>query len=957
MKRDFPLLTLILLFLVPSTAAAQNAILKGRIIDSTSQKPLAGVELKLTRLIDTMDVRAGGNQDDGSFEFTNLRFAAYRLEATYVGHVKLVRIIQIDVPVLDAGDLRMSEGVIPLGEVVVTSRMPTVEQVGDTTVYNARVFKTDPDAAAEDLVAKMPGIIVDNNGVKAEGEDVQQILVDGRPFFGSDPLLALRNLPAEVIEKVQVYDKMSDQAEFTGFDDGQSVKTINIITRPDRRNTQFGKIFGGYGEDSRYAGGGNLNLFAGDRRVSLIGLSNNVNQQNFSMQDILGVIGNGRPSGGFGGGGGGFRGGGFGGGSGRGGMRSGPPGGRMMSAVAVPFAGGNPGNFLVGQQSGLSTVNSFGTNYTDSWGQDLSVSGSYFLNLTDNENPQTLSRQYVLSADSNSYYRENSNAENKNYNHRLNFRVQYELDSLNSFILTPSLNLQSNRSSSSLNGINSLSETSLLSQTDNNSGATTDGYTLTSHIVYRHKFEIPGRTLSIDLGVNANRRNRTNDLQSLISYFSVPAGLSDTVQQQAGGLSHGSSISSRLVYTEPLSVSSMVEVHYNPTITKNSAQTSTYSFDPATGQYSLLDTRLSNTADNTYTTQNAGVGYRLRSSGLNLIMDVAYQISSLRNDQSFPFTRTIGKTFYNVLPSAMLSYVFGSRSNLRVFYRTSTNPPSISQLQDVVDNSNPLLLTTGNPNLKQAYSHMLMARYSAVNVREARNYFVMFSVGYTQDYIGNSTLIAQQDSLLSKGVRLTQGTQLTKPVNLDGNWNARSFFTYGFPLDLIKSNLNLNTGLSYTRTPGLINSVQNASNSYAVSQGLVVGSNISEGVDFTLSYTANYNIVKNTLQPDLNNNYFSHTGSFRFNWIFWEGVVFRNDLSNILYNGLTGGYDQNYILWNAAIGKKFFQNDRGEIRLSVNDILRQNKSVSRTVSDTYVEDTQNKVLGRYVMLTFTYTIR
>jgi hypothetical protein len=957
MKKVFLFLTPLLLLLTPVVATAQSAILKGTIVDSISHKPLAGVELKLTRLTDTLDVRGALSQDDGSFQFLTLRLTSYRLEASYVGHVKLVRIIRLDRTIVNAGELLMSEGVIPLGEVVVTSRMPTVEQVGDTTVYNARVFKTNPDAAAEDLVAKMPGIIVDNNGVKAEGEDVQQILVDGKPFFGSDPLLALRNLPADVIEKVQVYDKMSDQAEFTGFDDGQSVKTINFITRPDRRNTQFGKIYGGYGDDSRYAGGGNMNLFAGDRRLSIIGLSNNVNQQNFSMQDILGVIGNTRQSGGFGGGGGGFRGGGFGGGSGRGGMRSGPPGGRMMSAVAVPFAGGNAGNFLVGQQSGLSTVNSIGSNYTDSWGKDLSVSGSYFFNLADNENPETLNRQYVLSADSNTYYRENSNAGSKNYNHRINFRVQYALDSLNSFIVTPSLNLQTNRSSSALNGANSLSQTSLLSQTENNSGASTDGYTLTSHAVYRHKFEIPGRTLSIDLGVNANDRNRTNDLQSLVSYFSVPAGLSDTVQQQATGLSHGASISSRLVYTEPLSVNSMAEVHYNPTFTKNTAQTSTYSFDPATGEYSLLDTRLSNTADNTYTTQNAGVGYRLRSTGLNLIMDVAYQVSSLRNDQSFPFTRTIEKTFYNILPTAMLTYAFADRSNLRVFYRTSTNPPSISQLQDVVDNSNPLLLTSGNPNLKQAFSHTLMARYSAVNIREARNYFVMLSVGYTQDYIGNSTLIAQSDSVLTKGVRLTQGTQLTKPVNLDGNWNTRSFFTYGFPFDLIKSNLNLNTSLSYVRTPGLINGVQNASNSYAVSQGLVVGSNISENVDFTLSYTANYNIVKNTLQPELNNNYFNHTGSLRFNWIFGDGIVFRNDLSNILYSGLTGGYDQNYVLWNAALGKKFFQNDRGEIQLSVNDILRQNKSVSRTVTDTYVEDTQNKVLSRYVMLTFTYTVR
>jgi hypothetical protein len=230
----------------------------------------------------------------------------------------------------------------------------------------------------------------------------------------------------------------------------------------------------------------------------------------------------------------------------------------------------------------------------------------------------------------------------------------------------------------------------------------------------------------------------------------------------------------------------------------------------------------------------------------------------------------------------MLSYGLANRSSLRVFYRTSTSPPSFSQLQDVVDNSNPLLLTSGNPNLKQAYSHTLMTLYSAVNIRGARNYSIMFSIGYTQDYIGNSTLIAQEDSLLSKGVRLTKGTQLTKPANLNGNWNARSFLTYGFPFDLVKSNLNLNTSLSYVRTPGLTNGVQNASNSCAVSQGLVVGSNVSEDVDFTLSYTANYKIVKNTLRPELSNNYFNHTGSFLIRLDLLAGSVAERSLEHFV---------------------------------------------------------------------------
>jgi hypothetical protein len=284
MNRFHPVLIIILLaILLPATASTQNAVVNGRVVDGMMKSPLKGVHVKLTNESDTTEVYIETTDASGAFSFTSIRRQTWRLEATIVGFVGLKRMIVIDGPLLTLGDLPMTVRLIPLGEIVVQRNPPPTVQKADTTEFNARAFKTHPDATTEELLAKMPGITVDNSGtVSAQGEQVQQILVDGKPFFGNDPTLAIRNLPADAIEKIQVFDKMSDQAEFTGFDDGQAVKTINIITRLEKRNQGFGKLTGGYGDDSRYLTGGDLNLFSGGTRLSLIGLSNNVNQQNFS---------------------------------------------------------------------------------------------------------------------------------------------------------------------------------------------------------------------------------------------------------------------------------------------------------------------------------------------------------------------------------------------------------------------------------------------------------------------------------------------------------------------------------------------------------------------------------------------------------------------------------------------------------------------------------------------------
>ncbi len=935
-------LNVLFIFLLPALAWAQTGHIRGTIVDRKSHQPLVGTHVKLINFADSTQTFLTTTSSDGRFAFERVVRGSYVLEASHVGYAKLSRVISANGNGVEVGELALVENIIPLGEVVSQAKTPTAVQKADTTEFNARAFKINPDAVAEDLVAKMPGITVENGTVKSRGEDVQRVLVDGKPFFGNDPTLALRNLPAETIEKIQVFDKLSDQAEFTGFDDGQSQRTMNIVTRPDRRNGQFGKTYAGIGNGGRYIAGGNLNSFSGGTRLSIIGLSNNVNQQNFSTQDIIGAVGGGNQRGGF------FGGGGFGGrrGSGQGGGGFG--GGRD---------GGAMNNFLVGQQSGITSTNSIGANYSDTWGQDFSITNSYFFNRTNNENDQNLQRQYLGASDSTTLYREQSGGENKNYNHRVDTRIEYTIDSSNSIIFQPQLYFQNNRSSSSLKGKNSLLNAQVLNQAQNDSRGNSSGNTLTGRLTLRHKFAEQGRTLSLELNGSTNKKSGTSTLTSLAEYFQSPANANDTLNQHSTSLTEGNSLSARFVYTEPIAENTQVQFTYNPSRTKSTADNRRFSFNTTNQLYTDLDPTLSNTYNNVYVTHNGSIGYRMRETGFNIMADVAVQSATLTGEQMYPFTSSVRKTFFNVLPSATINYSYSDQSNLRVSYRTSTRAPSINQLQNVVENSNPLLLSTGNPTLKQSFSHSLMSRYSITSAERSQSTFLLLALTYTGDYIATASLAAARDTIGIGGVPLSRGTQLSYPTNLDGYWNMRTFFTHGFPLEFVASNLNLNAGYTYARTPGLVNNVRNVSNSSALSGGLVLSSNISEEFDFTLSYNGTYNIARNSLQTTLNNTYFSHTASLRLNLTSTDGLVFRNEIFNSLYSGLGTGYNQNYVLWNMSIAQKMFESKRGELKFGVTDLLDQNTSVNRNVTETYVEDLQNQVLGRYFLLQFTYTVR
>ncbi|MEO9004115.1 MAG: TonB-dependent receptor [Ginsengibacter sp.] len=914
------------IFGIASTFSMNAQSVSGTVTDASSGSPVSNATVKIQLVDSSSSPYLTVSDSKGNFIFNNVLNGSYNVSITSIGYAALQRKVTIAGKSVNLGNMEIGKSAETLSTVVV-SGVAAVRQKNDTLEYAASMYKVNPDATSEDLIKKMPGVTVDKSGtVTAQGESVKKVTVDGRDFFGDDATATLRNLPAEVIDKIQVFDKLSDQAQLTGFDDGNTTKSINIVTKKDMRTGNFGRIYGGYGTDGRYSTGGNVSFFNNARRISLVGLVNNVNQQNFSSQDLLGVSSAGNRGGGGRRGGGGY--------------------------------GGGAGNFTVGPQNGIANTNAFGVNYSDAWGKKIDVTGSYFFNNSNTNNNQSINQQNFITADSSQYYDENTISHNENYNNRVNLRLNYKIDSNNTILVTSNLNFQKNSSVNFVNGINYLDEAkqAILSKTENDLNSNTKGNSLNNQVLFRHAFTKKGRGISLGINQSYSNRNGQNYLNADNSY-SKSIVQKDTVNQLSDQKSYSNQYRISLEYTEPITPKTQMQVNYSPSFQTSKADQETSNFDNGSSKYSILDTSLSNKFNNTYNTQNTGITFRHGDRNNMISAGVSYQYSELKSSQVFPKASQIDNSYSNFLANVFTRFKLSSKSSLRVIYRGSVSPPSVTQLQNVINNSNQFFYTTGNPNLQQQYSNYLITRYTFTNTAKSQSFFANLFLQNVNNYVTNATYTATKDSLLTNTVTLFKGSQLSKPVNMNGYINARSFFTFGLPLHFIKSNLNWNAGVGYVKQPGLINNVENISNSYNYNLGAVLSSNISEYIDFNLSYSANINNVKNTLQPKLNNNYFTQSIGINANLLTKKGMFLQNDLSNESYKGLTDGFNQDYWLWNMAIGQKFLKDQKGELKLSVFDLLNQNKSITRNVTESYVQDQINDVLKQYFMLTFTYKLR
>ena len=941
-----------LLTLCAAAVFAQRGSVTATVVNADTGESVAGAVLIVSPVKTPEKQQGFTSAFKGAVSMPSLAYGEYKLSVSFIGYNNLDTTFRVSAPKLNLGVLKLKPGV-QIETVVKEAKALRTSQKGDTVSYNAGAFKVVADADVEGLLKKMPGITVTDGTVEAQGETVKKIFVDGKEFFGEDVTTAIKSLPAEAVDRVEVYNKLSDAAEFSGMDDGEGYKALNIVTRPGMRQGQFGKLYAGFGYDAdtetedkfKYIAGGNANIFSGDSRISLIGLFNNVNQQNFSFEDILGVSG-----------------------SGGGGRR------------------GSVGQYMMRPQSGVATVNAIGINYSDSWGKrdQVTFQGSYFFNNTNTENRSTVEKWYEAPMRLDTLMT-NGYSDTKGYNHRFNARLEWKISENQNLMIRPRFSYQSNDPWSRTTGWQYGAPAdggSGYSRTDNFSDALRHGYNVGTSAVYRAKLGKNGRTITLDgsFSYSDNTNNSNSWSNILATQPDRPAvdpvtGVWDpanyTELRYLRNLAPSSSYSLRgsFTYTEPVAKYAQLSFQYRASYNSQERDKRSYITGDDFSTAGLTpDRSLSNSYESGYLTQSVGPGFRFSKERNTFIANVYYQRSALDGQIVRDDAEKIKHAYNNVTYFMMGQLNINRENSLRLFISSYTDSPSITDLQSVYDVSDAQNITHGNPNLKPTYSHRVNFHYTNSNVEKGRTFMWMFSMNTTLDYTA-SHLVQRPGEIIIDGESYSPNFYSTT-TNLDGYWQLRTHLSYGLPIGFLKSNFNVMAGVIYTKTPSMLGGTvdsatgmitggeRNDTKNMGYDFRAVLGSNISENVDFTLSWNGTYNEATNSLNSDNSKNrYFNHTAQGNLKVVFPLGFTFTASAAYSQYIGFTNDYSEDYLLCNAWLGKKVFRNKRGEVMIGVNDLLNQNRAFSRTTGSGYTQNSTNSVIGRYYMVQFTYNLR
>ncbi len=916
------ILLLLISFLFYQCATAQkNGIVKGVAFDTLSKRPVAAATVSLLDKKDSSLVSFSMTDDAGRFEFKDIHNGTYRLLITHVNFHNNNKVFSIsdDNKIADLGNIVMTDKSKMLDEVIVQSEAPPVTLINDTVQYNAGSFKTAPNANVEQLLKKLPGVKVDKDGtIKAQGEKVNRVLVDGKEFFGSDPKIATKNLPADAVDKVQVYDRQSDQAQLTGFEDGNYEKTINLKLKKDKKKGLFGKVNAGGGTNERYEGKLNVNSFKGARQVSALAMGNNTNAEGFSFMDILNFTGEL--------------------------ARMQKNGG---SDININFSDNDAAAFGLGgsRNDGIKTAWGGGVNYNNIIGTKTDLQSNYFHNRYNPNIESHIQRQYFL-PDSSYYYDQNSFANNLSNNHRLNLNALYQIDSLNSIRITPSFSYQKTNNGSqtdyrTLNGSKVLTNEGYSSNHTNN-----EGFNFRNDLIYRRKLNRPGRTLSFSLNTGLNQSKGNGSLSSVNSFYNAGLLLSrDTINQLNNTNADLRGYTAKIIYTEPVFKRSLLEFSIGKSKTKNTANKTTYDYNNVNGKHDKFNDLLSNDFENEYGYTTAGIRMRTKRKKYNYSFGATWQQAALDGKVIAGIKdSTMSKDFGNILPNARFQYNFSKFKNVSFNYAASTNQPDMLQLQPVPDNTDPLNIKVGNPDLKQEYIHRVQANLQLVNPYKNRNLFLFFALQSTHNKIVNA------DSIDSLGIKST------RPVNVNGVYNINSSISHGIPVKFLKGSMEVSSNFNYYKGRQFINTIPNNIKALSVGPELRFDLNPHSRLNISLSAALNYNNTKYSLQPALNTKYTSQEYNSTIDWEMPKGFFFSTDFSYTINSQRAAGFNNKIPLWNASLSKQVLKFNRGEIKLSAVDLLKSNVGINRSSNQNYIEDSRIKTLRQYFLLSFTYSL-
>ncbi len=893
---------------------AQNLTIQGSLKDSIAGRALNSATVSLVYANDSSLVSFSRTNEAGLFNFKNVSPGSYLISVSYVGYIpKWVPVITGTEKTVDMGLIYMND-VNTMSTVTVTARRPPVVINGDSVEFNSENFKTAPNAVVEDLLKKMPGMEVDKSGgITVNGKKVTKVFVNGKEFFTGDPMMATKNLPADAVDKIQVYDRKSDQAMFTGIDDGSEETAINLKLKKDRNKSTFGKLNAGTGTPSVFDAQGNVNVINNEEQFSAIGGANNTNRQNFSGRNIVNFSG---------------------GGGGRPGAGAG---------VTVNLSGGSGETDANAQ--GIAETYSIGGNYSNlfnskktEFNANLSISDVERNNISSSFT-QNLTPGNAFNRISNS----NSIAGNKQQN--FGSTIDHKVSDNFSFRFTPSLGLQQTTNYSEDSTQTYLTNGNLLNSNSTIASSASDAVNAASTLLLRKKFAKKGRTISSTITQSFNRSNSTgNQFTEQLSYINNTLTNDSILDQQNTRKGENSSYSANLIYTEPLGKKSLLE--FNTYLSKSIGSSSRRIFDrnDATDNYDLLNTRLTNEFNSEYTYSGGGMSYRSNQKKYNFSTGVSLQKAVLDGENISAKTK-LSQSFQDILPNATFRYNFSQTKNFNVDYRTSTNQPSITQLQPVLDQSNINRQSIGNPDLKRSYVHNVNIRFFSSKILAGKSFFSTLNASTTNNSIVN------YDSVLPNR------TILTRPVNVNGAYRINGSMNYGFGIKKLKSRLSfglnagLNNNISYAN--GILNTIVTKSTGPSMSYTYIV----DDVIDINLTARYSFSQTSNEVNPTLNTNFLTKVfGADMTNYLPLN-IVLNQSFNYAINTGRAEGFNTAIPIWNASFSKFFLKNKRAEIKMSAFDLLNKNIGINRNVSQNQIVDRSYNVISQYFMLTFTYSLQ
>jgi len=921
MKAGRFLLTVVLIFITVSVSAQRKKVdIKGTVVEQDTGIPVEQATVRLLSVKDSTFIGGVASEKNGSFILKSIQAGNYLLHITYIGFEPLYQPLQItgNTNPVNLGKLTLSDGAIALGEAVVVGKAPEVTVRNDTIEYNADSYKVTEGSMLEDLLKKMPGVEVDEEGkVTVNGKEIKKVLVDGKEFFTDDPKLASKNLPSNMVDKIQVLDRLSEMARLTGFDDGDEETVINLTIKPGMKEGWVGNAFAGYGSDERYEGNMMINRMYNNDRYTLLGGFNNTNNMGFS--DTGGTMFQGM------GGGRGNRGGG----------------------------GGGGGSWGAG--NGITKSGNLGFDFNKEFSKKLTLSGNARFTHSDNDAHSKISQENIKQEAM--FEKGESFRNTKNNNVGANFRLEWKPDDKTTLLFRPNFSYSKNEQY-----LNNHSEEfdvnmdtiSIENQISSYKG---EGYNLDGRLEFSRRLNENGRILSASLsgGVNDRFQNGKNDVETFYSQ-QEDEFRDEKIRNDISGYNYRAYLS----WVEPIGRNNFVQLTYNFNQQQQKSLKNVYVPDiNNNNEYTLIDSVQTQNFKNDFFNQRVSLSFKSIREKFNYTIgfNADPSKSTSKNFIGDSILSTVKQKVVNFSPTAQFRYYFSKQSNLRIDYNGRTTQPSVDQLQNVPDYSNPKNVVIGNPDLKPKYSNNLFVTYQTFKPESQFALRSMLTGGYTVNDIVEY-VINDNDG---------RGKRTTTYKNVNGNYNASAMVMMNSPLKNRKFTFNSMTRVTYSKTNAFIGdkTTDNGGNEIIVdtknrNTNLFVMERA--GLDFRSTYldigangSIQYRQARNSAERDDNNqDVFNYTLGGRTTIYLPANFKIESDINWSTNSGYKDGFDLNEVLWNASASKSFLKGNQATLRIKVYDILKQRSNISRSITANYTRDTEYNTLSSYFMVHLIY---